>query len=110
MTAQTLAAAYAERMAVRGVDALYRAPGADEAVACRIILEFAGHEDVGHGRQRRAVIKVLVAEFATPPAGVFEVGGERWQCLETLGKADGHKPGLQWAVLAGSGREFNAEK
>jgi hypothetical protein len=95
-------------MARIGRAAQYVAASGADPVDCRIIFDFAGTEDVVHGTQRRAVIKVLAADFPSVPTGRFVVEGEQWQCLEQLGKADGHRHGVQWAVLAGNARAFSA--
>jgi len=93
-----------------GVDASYQGLSPSVAVPCRVRFEYAGQADVGHGSQDQAIIKVLWDAFPQLPTGKFIIDGVEWKILEPAGKADGHREGVQRALLCGSGRKFSVGK
>lgn len=94
----------------RAEPATYTGPAPSASVPCSVRFQFAGRVDVGHGAQDQAVIKVLWEDFPQSPTGIFMVNGVQWKVLEPAGEADGHKEGLQRALLCGSNRKFSVEK
>lgn len=95
----------------KGVSATFVSASGGTAEPIRIRFEYAGQIDVEHGSQERALVKVLWADFPDgPPNGVFVVDGQEWKTEEVAGKADGHREGLQRAVLCVGNRRFEVRK
>ena len=104
------AAVYTDKFARFGIDASYLGLAPSSPVLCRVRFAFAGLTDVGHGVQDQALIKVLWTDFPQHPTGKFLINGVEWKVLEAAGTVDGHREGLQRALLCGCGRKFSVEK
>jgi hypothetical protein len=103
---------YSDNYEQHGLDATYTAPGGAAAVPCKVKVQYGGQIGVEHGDQEEAVIKVLWSAFPQQPSGVFTLidTGEEWKISKACGVVDGHKEGLQRALLCVRNRRFAVKR
>ncbi|NDV20002.1 hypothetical protein GO013_11270 [Pseudodesulfovibrio sp. JC047] len=103
-------AAYSDKFNRFGVLATYQGPQPSAPVPCLVRFQYGGLIETRHGEQEQSIIKVLWTDFPQRPSGIFVVNGEEWKVLDYAGYADGHREGLQRALLCGKTRKFSVEK